>query len=175
MLYYFTGKDREGGKILSTLMRRAGRFYAHLWMLLMSLTGLVGFSLFVKAVMGSLFVDFVYKSTRYGSSVDAMRQSDLQTGLILFVLAMVIYLIHWAFSYLIELPEERKGTVITKVMNTFGLFVTSFIFYGSLILFVFELISGGRSGGTLSWVLGSFSFWLFYALKVVWVVKNEVE
>ena len=175
MLYYFTGSGRTGGKILSTLMRRAGRFYSHLWMLLMALTAMLGFSLFVKSVLGVLFEDFVYRTTRYGTSAEMMQKADLQTGLILFVLALVIYLVHWGFAYLIELPDERKGTVITKLLNTLGLFATSFAFFGALIIFVFDLVSGTRAGGSLAWVLGAFPFWLFYALRVIWVVKNEIE
>jgi hypothetical protein len=174
MLYFFTGKDERPGKqLLGVISRVATRFYAHLWMFIMSIAGLVGFSMFIKSILGALFEDFVYKSTRFGTSIDAMQKSDLQNGLILFILAVIIYLVHWAFAYMIETEEEKKGTIMSKLINNAGLFTTSFVFFGTLIVFVFDLIAGTQAGGSLAWVMGSFPFWMLYVLKSVWVIRSE--
>lgn len=176
MLFFFTGKDRTGGELLSVLMRQGGRLYAHIWMLLSSLIALLGFSLFLKAIMGALFGGFVYASSRfgYGPSVDSLRQADLQAGLILVVLGTIIFVAHWLFAYLIETKQEKKGTIITKVTITAGLFATSFVLFGMLIAFAFDLVTGaGPAGANLAWFLGAFPFWLFYALRTVWIVRTE--
>jgi len=176
MFYYFTGKDRPGKSLLAVLMRVGSRGYAHMWMFLMTLSGMIGFALFTKSILGALFEDFVYATSRYGfgSSASSAQSSDLQTGLVLFVLSIIIYLVHWAFAYLIETKAERAGTVVSKLFGVMGLFVTSLVFFGSLIIFVFELVAGAQAGGTLAWVFGSFPFWIYYALRAVWTIKNEL-
>lgn len=178
MFYYFTGTNKPGTHLLNNLMRVGARFYSHLWMLLSAFAALLGFSLFVRGIMGALFQEFVYGATNrfgFGVSPEQMQADDLQTGIILFVLALIIYLVHWGFAYMVETNDDRKGTVMTKILNTVGLFGTSFVFFGALIAFVFDLVAGTTAGSDLAWMLGAFPFWLFYALRVIWVQKNEVD
>jgi hypothetical protein len=171
MLYYFIGNPEKGKSILAAFMRVGARVYANTWMIAMSFIGFVGFSLIVKAFFG-LFEGFAYSKSRF-SAATTTSSDDLRTGLILVVLAALVYGIHWGMLFVVERATERKGTMVSKLFNIAGLFMTSIFLFTSLFIFVFAVVGQSTPGAVLAWIIGVLPFWVAYALKTVMMVKME--
>lgn len=175
MLYYFTG-HKPGGSILSAFMRVGMRLYAHSWMFFSIFLGFGG----LYSLLNSIFASVGSVSTGYGygmyPSTTMMGGSDLALGVILIVLAAVIYFVHWAIAFTIENKFERKGTVLTKLFLGTGLVISGLIFWGSFISLVTGLVGGNLYlGGSLALMLSSAPLWGYFMLRGWLALRHEPD
>lgn len=178
MIYYFSGDKKHGESLLNSMMRTTMRLYTYTWMSISSLLLAVGFTLLLKVLIGMLFAGFVYAK----NSGAAVHQADLQLGLIMTITSVIIYIVHWGISKLVQTSQDKRGTLIPKLFNFGILFITSWMLFGGLFSFLIELLVyiqtgpstyGAKPGATLALILGSFPVWLAYLVKSVWMVQKE--
>ena len=170
MLYYFTG-HKPGGNVLSAFMRVGMRLYAHGWMFFAIFLGFSGLYSFLNAIFS--MVGGSASSYGYGSSTPG---SELALGLILMVVAGVIYFVHWAIAFTIENKFERKGTVLTKLFLGLGLTVSGLVFWGSFISLVTGLVAGSYAlGSSLALMLSAAPLWGYFMLRGWLTMRHEPD
>jgi hypothetical protein len=130
-------------------------------------------------VIGGLFPEFTYgtSSALLGRSVNP-GQADLASGLALTVVAALIFAVHFGMDYMIDKRLNLKNPLMHKIFNTFGLFTSGFILFGSLITFVIALASSSasslsRPGATLAVVLAAVPVWVYYLVQSMMAMRRE--
>lgn len=175
--YYFTG-TKPGANLLHMFMRVAARVYTQVWMFFAVFVGWLGLVSLLKAILGSIFPDFVYVRALANSAVN-----DLQVGLILAMFAVIVYAVHWGIAYVIETKAERKGTLVTKLFMGLGLVFSGMFFFGSLLAVILEVLAyvqqssgamvSSRPGSTLAVLLATLPVWVYYILCTLEIVRHE--
>lgn len=181
MFYYFTGDKKHGDNLLASLMRTLGRIYTESWMFLSVFIIMIGLGLLFKVAIGAVFAGFVY-----AEKVSAkIWQADLQSGVIMTVIGLVVFLIHFGMNYLIQTAEEKRGTITSKLFVSTGLAISSILFFFTLFGFVMEIVSyaangaksslGSRPGASLAVLLAALPVWAYYTVRMMMMVRKEKE
>jgi hypothetical protein len=163
VFYYFTGQNRKGTGLMNNLMRVSLRFYNYFWMFVSAIVSFVALNQFLIYVVNPPYIYYADK-TNYAAI----------NGLVMLGISLVVLFIHFLLNYFIQNKFERKGTVITKIFISFGVFIYSLILFGSSIGFFIGIFTGSTTNGAaFIHMFLSFLYWLGYIVYGISVYSNE--
>lgn len=171
VLYYFTGDRKKAEDFMPKLMAQSFRVFSYFWVLIISLAAYMGLNQVLNYILSQ-----VLPEGRFSAEVES---ETLVRGLVLLLLmAGFAYGYKRLYDYSAKVSSIR-GSVSTKIFVSFGLVVFSILTFFSAINTFMNFVDfaydtdRGVSASAVAMLLSSLTFFSFYLVKGVEVLKNE--
>lgn len=171
VLYYYTGDKKKADEFMPSIMRLSVRVTSFVWSGVAAIVAFLG----LNSMLHYIFDEVLPGDNGYFD----VESETFVRGLVMVLVAVVIFALHYAINFMIETAEEKKGTVATKYFVTFGLILFSIIFFVSFMTMVNNWVDVAYddapyvSSGNVATTLAGGLFWAIYMFLANKLMKNE--